>query len=79
PFNPLLVFHNVTRPNPANGEKGFVMVGMCHHCRKWVPIKGVKIVQIKIPELIWWKEVAVLHGVRTIESENGMFKGDEVM
>ncbi|KAI0338168.1 hypothetical protein BDW22DRAFT_1338486, partial [Trametopsis cervina] len=84
PFSPPVAFEFSTDlPQAKQGfkqkqEKTRIEQGKCHKCRQWVPVEGVKDVEVKVKEIFWWKHAAVCHQRSTISGEQGIFIEDEV-
>ena len=53
PFSPPVRFRQVRRERIAKGERVMMMEGLCHQCKKWVAVEGVKDVEVKVKELFW--------------------------
>ncbi|KAJ3718319.1 hypothetical protein C8R42DRAFT_585696 [Lentinula raphanica] len=78
PFSPPLAFRITSRSSNHKSEKSTMKEGKCHKCMKWVPVEGVKDVEVKVKELFWWKHAATCHSSTTIEGETDIFEDDEV-
>ncbi|ESK89405.1 hypothetical protein Moror_16180 [Moniliophthora roreri MCA 2997] len=61
PFFPPLAFRVSKRPRVQKSEKSTITEGKCHQCRKWIPVEGVKDVEVKVKEIFWWKHAAACH------------------
>ncbi|KIP01999.1 hypothetical protein PHLGIDRAFT_122849 [Phlebiopsis gigantea 11061_1 CR5-6] len=73
PFSPPTAFRRVARPHAGKHEKRSVEQGRCHRCRAWVNVEGVKDVEVKVPEIFWWKHAAACHQGATAEGERDVF------
>ncbi|KAL1742633.1 hypothetical protein HDZ31DRAFT_65784 [Schizophyllum fasciatum] len=78
PFSPPVRFRQVRRERIAKGERTMIMEGLCHQCKKWVAVEGVKDVEVKVKELFWWKHAATCHHGRHIDGDNDFWEDDEV-
>ncbi|KAJ4476704.1 hypothetical protein J3R30DRAFT_324027 [Lentinula aciculospora] len=78
PFSPPLAFRMTSRSSNHKSEKTTMKEGKCHKCMKWVPVEGIKDVEVKVKELFWWKHAAACHSSITIEGESDVFEDDEV-
>jgi chloramphenicol O-acetyltransferase len=54
PFFPPLSFQVIDCANPGKNEKMSIQEGKCHQCRKWIPMEGVKDVEVKVKEIFWY-------------------------
>ncbi|KAK1230763.1 hypothetical protein PQX77_006140 [Marasmius sp. AFHP31] len=61
PFLPPLSFRVSKRPRASKTEKTEIKEGKCHQCHKWVPVEGVKDMEVKVKEIFWWKHAAACH------------------
>ncbi|KAL0579707.1 hypothetical protein V5O48_002271 [Marasmius crinis-equi] len=61
PFLPPLAFRVSNRPRALKTEKTQIKEGKCHQCHKWVPVEGVKDMEVKVKEIFWWKHAAACH------------------
>lgn len=64
PFSPPVEIRLVKRCHVAANEKLELKEGRCHQCNKWVPMEGVKMQEVKVPELFWWKHAKSCHKSR---------------
>ncbi|EFP78467.2 hypothetical protein PGT21_026494 [Puccinia graminis f. sp. tritici] len=64
PFSPPVEIRHVRRCHVAANEKLELKEGRCHQCNKWVPMEGVKMQEVKVPELFWWKHAKSCHKSR---------------
>jgi len=64
PFSPPVEIRLVKRCHVAANEKLELKEGRCHQCSKWVPMEGVKMQEVKVPELFWWKHAKSCHKSR---------------
>ncbi|KIK71316.1 hypothetical protein GYMLUDRAFT_90294, partial [Collybiopsis luxurians FD-317 M1] len=78
PFSPPLAFRITNRSSNHKSEKTTMKEGKCHKCTKWIPVEGIKDVEVKVKELFWWKHAAACHACTTIEGEADIFEMDEV-
>ncbi|KAF9073836.1 hypothetical protein BDP27DRAFT_1318232 [Rhodocollybia butyracea] len=78
PFSPPLAFRMTTRTSNHKTEKSTLKEGKCHKCSKWVPVEGVKDVEVKVKELFWWKHAATCHASTTMQGEANVFEDDEI-
>ncbi|KAJ3576409.1 hypothetical protein NP233_g438 [Leucocoprinus birnbaumii] len=79
PFAPPSAFQLVARPNAAKKERSQILQGKCQKCRKWVPVEGVKDVESKVKELVWWKHAASCYQDTTVAvDERDYFEHDAV-
>ncbi|KAJ3750061.1 hypothetical protein DFH05DRAFT_1465812 [Lentinula detonsa] len=78
PFSPPLAFRMTSRASNHKSEKTTMKEGKCHKCMKWVPVEGIKDVEVKVKELFWWKHAAACHSSTVIEGETDVFEDDEV-
>ncbi|KAL1694595.1 hypothetical protein GGG16DRAFT_87233 [Schizophyllum commune] len=78
PFSPPVRFRQVRRERIAKGERVMMMEGLCHQCKKWVAVEGVKDVEVKVKELFWWKHAATCHHGKHIEGDRDFWEDDEV-
>ncbi|TRM62467.1 hypothetical protein BD626DRAFT_497479 [Schizophyllum amplum] len=53
PYSPPVRFRQTRRERIAKGERVLIMEGLCHQCKKWVAVEGVKDVEVKVKELFW--------------------------
>ncbi|KDQ52554.1 hypothetical protein JAAARDRAFT_61861 [Jaapia argillacea MUCL 33604] len=80
PFSPPLVVRVSERLNSGKHERDKIAEGKCHKCKKWIPIEGVKDVDVKTKEIYWWKHAAGCHqgsslvGERDFYLENDVYK-----
>lgn len=58
PFSPPIEFRTTPRPDAGTKERKQVIEGKCHVCRKWVPLEGVKDVEVLVKELYWHVDLA---------------------
>ncbi|RKP22805.1 hypothetical protein SYNPS1DRAFT_9804, partial [Syncephalis pseudoplumigaleata] len=35
--------------------------GLCHQCRKWIPMDSVRHTAVKVPMIYWWKHAQQCH------------------
>lgn len=80
PFSPPIAFR-VTKRRSAEirkHEKSELLHGKCHKCDKWVAVEGVKIGEVKVKELYWWKHAASCHKSTTIPGETDIYIQDNV-
>ncbi|KZT20720.1 hypothetical protein NEOLEDRAFT_1158547 [Neolentinus lepideus HHB14362 ss-1] len=78
PFSPPTAFRTRARENPAPKERRKLVEGRCHKCRKWVACEGVKDVEVKVPEIYWWKHAAACHRGSEIVGEGGWYVEDGI-
>ncbi|KAK7027327.1 hypothetical protein VNI00_015290 [Paramarasmius palmivorus] len=84
PFSPPLAFRVSRRPRVQKSEKTTIKEGKCHQCQKWIPVEGVKDMEVKVKEIFWWKHAATCHrsqASRTdspAEARDDLFEKDEV-
>ncbi|KAF5382893.1 hypothetical protein D9757_006299 [Collybiopsis confluens] len=78
PFSPPLAFRTAHRSSNHKSEKSTIKEGKCHKCMKWIPVEGIKDVEVKVKELFWWKHAATCHSNTIIEGEADIFELDEV-
>ncbi|KAF5348266.1 hypothetical protein D9756_010460 [Leucocoprinus leucothites] len=79
PFAPPSAFQVVARPNAAKKERSHILQGKCQKCRKFVPVEGVKDVESKVKELVWWKHAASCYqDTRVDVDEREYFEHDTV-
>ncbi|KAI4526710.1 hypothetical protein K525DRAFT_258552 [Schizophyllum commune Loenen D] len=78
PFSPPVRFRQVRRERIAKGERVMMMEGLCHQCKKWVAVEGVKDVEVKVKELFWWKHAATCHHGKHIDGDRDFWEDDEV-
>ncbi|KAH9458206.1 hypothetical protein Pst134EB_010507 [Puccinia striiformis f. sp. tritici] len=64
PFSPPVETRRIKRCHVAANEKLELKEGRCHQCNKWVPMEGVKMQDVKVPELFWWKHAKSCHKSR---------------
>jgi len=78
PFSPPLSFRVVDRPNPGKLERARLIEAKCHCRGKWVGVEGVKDVEMKVPELVWWKHAAACHETARLEGDTNIFLEDDI-
>ncbi|EIW77829.1 hypothetical protein CONPUDRAFT_75615 [Coniophora puteana RWD-64-598 SS2] len=78
PFSPPTDFRTVKRSEASKREKTYIEEGKCHKCKKWVPIEGVKDVEVKVKELFWWKHAAACHQGQHIEGDDDYLIKDDI-
>jgi len=78
PFSPPIDFRVVSRPDPGKHEKSEILQGKCHKCERWVPVEGIKDVEVKVKEIFWWKHAAACHKGGNIVGERDIFVEDEL-
>ncbi|EJD52320.1 hypothetical protein AURDEDRAFT_180943 [Auricularia subglabra TFB-10046 SS5] len=61
PFSPPIEFRSAKRTVSGRHEKDAVLEGKCHQCSRFIPLEGVKLGDIKVKEIYWWKHVAKCH------------------
>nr|GAT59737.1 predicted protein [Mycena chlorophos] len=78
PLSPPVDFRVVDRSAPKKGERTQITEGKCHKCTKWVAVQSIKDVEVKVPELFWWKHAVSCHGGSVLAGEGNVFVEDEV-
>ncbi|GJE94021.1 DUF4451 domain-containing protein [Phanerochaete sordida] len=78
PFSPPVAFKHLTRPACGRQEKARILQGRCHACSKWVNVEGVKDVEVKVPEIFWWKHASKCHDGSNIAGEGGCYVENDV-
>lgn len=53
PFSPPLAYRLTPRKQNHKNEKAEILEGLCHKCRDWAPVEGVKCVEAKLKEIYW--------------------------
>ncbi|KAG0142740.1 hypothetical protein CROQUDRAFT_135389 [Cronartium quercuum f. sp. fusiforme G11] len=66
PFSPPIQIRLSKRGQVAANEKSELKEGRCHQCNKWIPMEGVKLQEVKVPELFWWKHAKSCHKSRIL-------------
>ncbi|KAF8170680.1 hypothetical protein K438DRAFT_1613814, partial [Mycena galopus ATCC 62051] len=69
PLSPPIDFRVTARQAANKTERAEVKQGKCHKCLSWVAIETVKNVEVKVPELFWWKHAVSCHGGSVLEGE----------
>ncbi|EGG08581.1 uncharacterized protein MELLADRAFT_77369 [Melampsora larici-populina 98AG31] len=64
PFSPPVEIRLTKRGQVAANEKSELKEGRCHQCDKWIAMEGVKLQEVKVPELFWWKHAKSCHKSR---------------
>ncbi|KIY44707.1 hypothetical protein FISHEDRAFT_20331, partial [Fistulina hepatica ATCC 64428] len=59
-------------------EKTHLCEGLCHKCQKWIPVEGIKAVDVKVREIYWWKHAISCHQGSQIDGEAGHMEPDSV-
>jgi hypothetical protein len=54
PFSPPTDFRTTPRPDSGAKERKETIEGLCHKCEKWIPLQGVKNVEVIVKELAWY-------------------------
>ena len=54
PFSPPVDFRTTPRPDSGAKERKEIIEGLCHKCDKWIPLQGVKNVEVIVKELAWY-------------------------
>ncbi|KAF7361245.1 hypothetical protein MSAN_01156600 [Mycena sanguinolenta] len=62
PLLPPIDFRVAPRAAATKLERTEIKQGKCHKCLCWVDIETVKNVEVKVPELFWWKHAVSCHG-----------------
>ncbi|KAF7329033.1 hypothetical protein MVEN_02533400 [Mycena venus] len=78
PLSPPIDFRVVPRSAPKKGERVEVNQGKCRKCLCWVVIETVKDIEVKVPELFWWKHAVACHTGSVLAGEGDVFEEDEV-
>ncbi|KAF9447070.1 hypothetical protein P691DRAFT_672224, partial [Macrolepiota fuliginosa MF-IS2] len=79
PFAPPSAFRVVSRPYASKKERSEILHGKCQKCRKWLPVEGIKDVESKVKELVWWKHAASCYqDTPSGGDERDFFEKDEV-
>ncbi|KAJ7074458.1 hypothetical protein C8F01DRAFT_1100554 [Mycena amicta] len=78
PLSPPIDFRVVDRAMPKKGERAQVQEGKCHKCAQWIVIQTIKDVDVKVPELFWWKHAVGCHSGSVLAGEGDVFEEDEV-
>ncbi|KAJ6510387.1 hypothetical protein C8R45DRAFT_387482 [Mycena sanguinolenta] len=79
PLLPPIAFRVAPRPAATKLERTEMKQGKCHKCLCWVDIETVKNVEVKVPEMFWWKHVASCHAGSVLAGEEeDVFEEDEV-
>ncbi|KAJ7629357.1 hypothetical protein DFH06DRAFT_1225475 [Mycena polygramma] len=78
PLSPPIDFRVTAREAPKKNERAKVQQGKCHKCLRWVVLETVKDVEVKVPELIWWKHAVACHFGSVVAGEGDVFEEDEV-
>jgi len=48
PFSPPVSYRKTLRRRPLKTERSEIIEGMCHTCKKWVPIESIKDCVVKV-------------------------------
>ncbi|KAJ7725929.1 hypothetical protein B0H16DRAFT_1735868 [Mycena metata] len=78
PLSPPVDLRVVARPAAKRPNRAEMQQGKCHKCHRWVAIQTTKDVDVKVPELIWWKHAVSCHGHSVLEGEGNVFEEDDV-
>ncbi|KAF9260367.1 hypothetical protein L218DRAFT_823487, partial [Marasmius fiardii PR-910] len=84
PFLPPLAFRISRRPRALKTEKTVIKEGKCHQCQKWIPVEGVKDMEVKVKEIFWWKHAATCHNASSAnlafgdQGPSDIFEQDDV-
>ncbi|KAH7107930.1 hypothetical protein BKA62DRAFT_1098 [Auriculariales sp. MPI-PUGE-AT-0066] len=79
PFSPPIGFRSIRRIGQASKyEKFAVLEGKCHECEKFIPLESMKIGDVKVREIYWWKHAAKCHQ-GAIEGECDIYYEDEIL
>ncbi|GBE85748.1 Meiotic expression up-regulated protein [Sparassis crispa] len=78
PFSPPIEFRCIPRTEVGKHEKVQMTQGLCHYCKEWVPIEGIKDVPVKVKEIFWWKHAASCHQGSSIIGERDFYIEDDV-
>ncbi|KAF8328834.1 uncharacterized protein EI90DRAFT_3290368 [Cantharellus anzutake] len=78
PFSPPVDFRTTPRPGSGAKERKEIIEGLCHKCEKWIPLQGVKNVEVIVKELAWWKHAAFCHKATIIPGERDAFIEDDI-
>ncbi|KAI6038731.1 hypothetical protein EDC04DRAFT_2569323 [Pisolithus marmoratus] len=73
PFSPPVDFHMTKWHNPAKKECTHILKGKCHKCKKWIPVKSLEDLEIKVKEIYWWKHAAACHQGTHIKGNDAFF------
>ncbi|MBW0466433.1 hypothetical protein O181_006148 [Austropuccinia psidii MF-1] len=77
PFSPPVQIRLIQREHVAANEKTDLKEGLCHQCENWIPMEGVKMQEVKVPELFWWKHAKSCHKSR-LQGDCGVHIQDEI-
>ncbi|KAJ7186725.1 hypothetical protein C8R46DRAFT_1273573 [Mycena filopes] len=78
PLSPPVDFRVVALAAVKKSERAQMQQGKCHKCRRWVALQTVKDVDVKVPELTWWKHAVKCHGDSVLVGEGEVFEADDV-
>ncbi|KAJ7226249.1 hypothetical protein B0H12DRAFT_1030547 [Mycena haematopus] len=78
PLSPPIDFRVALRSVVKKLERTEIKEGKCHKCLCWVAIETVKDVEVKVPELFWWKHAVSCHLGSVLVGEGDVFEEDEV-
>ncbi|CAE6526592.1 unnamed protein product [Rhizoctonia solani] len=78
PFSPPIAFRQTKRRWVGVREREVVEEGKCHVCKKWIPIESVKLLNIVVPEIFWWKHASSCHGESRLAGDENPYIEDNV-
>ncbi|CED83050.1 Protein of unknown function DUF4451 [Phaffia rhodozyma] len=79
PFSPPIKFRTSQRHLKRPDEKSNITEGLCHKCKGWIPVEGVKDVTVQVPEIFWWRHAKVCHRSSRVEGDLDIWSPSELL
>lgn len=77
PFTPPSKFR-IRKRSAKPRERGEIIQGLCHSCKKYIDMQGPKETDVKVAEIYWWKHAQACHKKSTTpEGVGGWFVEDK--